>query len=159
MNLKLSDPENTQLRGSRKFLRFIFVLGALGTLAELLLLEHTDLWQLIPVVLLVLGLVIFGWDQFSNKPISRMAFSGVMGLFLVSGLVGIWLHYRSNTEFELEMYPSLHGISLFWESMKGAIPALAPGAMVMLALIGYTITSKTITTKRNENEKIETGEP
>ena len=142
------------------FLRFIFVLGVVGTLAELLLLGHIeDLWQQIPVVLLALGLVIFGWVQFSDTPISRKAFSGVMGLFLVSGLVGIGLHYRSNTEFELEMYPSLEGISLFWESMKGAIPALAPGAMVMLALIGYMITYKTNNTKRSENEKVETGDP
>ena len=113
-------------------------MGTGGTMAELFFLDHTeDLWQLVPVVLLGLGLVAFGWNHFHNNLKTRKIFGGVMVLFFLSGILGMWLHYKSNTEFELEMYPYLQGFSLFWESMKGAIPSLAPGAMVMLALIGY----------------------
>jgi hypothetical protein len=41
-------------------------------------------------------------------------------------------------EFELEMYPSMAGFELVRESMSGATPALAPGTMLVLALIGLT---------------------
>ena len=34
-----------------------------------------------------------------------------MGAFVVSGVVGLWLHYQGNAEFELEMYPSLQGLA------------------------------------------------
>ena len=53
-------------------------------------------------------------------------FQTVMLLFLSSGVLGLYLHYRGNVEFELEMYPSLRGFGLFWEALKGATPALAP---------------------------------
>ena len=46
------------------------------------------------------------------------------------------LHYRGNAEFELEMMPALGGLDLFWKSMQGATPALAPGAMVQIGLVG-----------------------
>lgn len=47
------------------------------------------------------------------------------------------MHYQTNVEFEKEMYPGLEGLALFTKSMKGATPSLAPGAMIMLALIGW----------------------
>ncbi|MFB3131882.1 MAG: hypothetical protein ACE10K_05095, partial [Rhodothermales bacterium] len=43
-------------------------------------------------------------------------------------------------EFELEMYPTLKGLELFWESIKGATPALAPGTMIQLGLLGWAYT-------------------
>ena len=55
---------------------------------------------------------------------------------LSSGVLGLYLHYRGNVEFELEMYSSLRGFELFWEALKGATPALAPAAMAHLGLVG-----------------------
>jgi hypothetical protein len=52
----------------------------------------------------------------------------------------VWLHYRSNVEFELEMYPTLAGGALVWQSLKGAIPALAPAALAQLGLMGLVLT-------------------
>jgi hypothetical protein len=43
-------------------------------------------------------------------------------------------------EFELEMYPGLSGLELFREAMKGATPALAPGTMTILGLLGLAYT-------------------
>ena len=34
------------------------------------------------------------------------------------------------------MDPALHGLDLFWSALRGATPALAPGAMAQLGLIG-----------------------
>jgi hypothetical protein len=57
----------------------------------------------------------------------------------VSGLVGLFLHYRGNVEFERERDPSLHGFPLLWHAITGATPTLAPGTMVFLALIGVAM--------------------
>ena len=63
-----------------------------------------------------------------------------MAAYLASGLVGLWFHYSGNAEFELEMYPSLSGWSLVREALSGATPALAPGTMIHLGLLGLTYT-------------------
>lgn len=47
---------------------------------------------------------------------------------------------QGNVEFELEMYPDLSGWKLFRDSMMGATPALAPGAMVQIGLVGLAWT-------------------
>ncbi len=70
------------------------------------------------------------------RPASVRAFQGTMVLFIVSGFVGLFLHYRGNAEFELEMYPSLAGFGLFWEALRGATPTLAPAAMTFLGVVG-----------------------
>ena len=63
-----------------------------------------------------------------------------MVLCMTSGLVGLLLHYKGNVEFELEMYPDLSGWKLFKDSMMGATPALAPGAMLQIGLVGLAWT-------------------
>jgi hypothetical protein len=63
-----------------------------------------------------------------------------MVLSMVAGLVGLLLHYKGNVEFELEMYPDLSGWKLFKDSMMGATPALAPGAMLQIGLVGLAWT-------------------
>jgi hypothetical protein len=35
------------------------------------------------------------------------------------------------------MYPELAGRALVWQSLTGATPTLAPGAMILLAFVGY----------------------
>ncbi len=119
----------------------IFVLGAVGTGLELMLLGHTeDAWQWAPLVLLCASLVALIWGSAGGGAASLRLFQGVMVLCLLVGLVGLGLHYQGNVEFELEMYPSLRGINLFWESLTGATPALAPGTMVGLGLLGLAYT-------------------
>ena len=67
-----------------------------------------------------------------------------MILLLVTGVAGLWLHFDSNVEFEKEMYPNMLGFKLFLESVKGAVPTLAPGAMIMLGLTGLLKTFETL---------------
>ena len=125
----------------RRFLLILFVIGALGTGAELLLLGRTeDLWQWAPLVLLAASLVTLGWRVVARGARSLRLFLGTMILFVLSGGVGLWLHYHGNAEFEREMYPSLKGAELFWESVTGATPTLAPGAMLELGLLGLAYT-------------------
>ena len=123
---------------SAHLLSGIFILGVLGTGLELLLLDHTeDYWQVSPLVLLGSSLVIFLLCLLMEGALIWKIFRLVMVLFIVSGFIGFWMHYQTNVEFEKEMYPSLEGIALFAESMKGATPSLAPGTMIMLGLVGW----------------------
>lgn len=125
----------------KKILFIAFLLSLLGTGAELLLLEHVEgVWQLIPLVLIGLGLLALAWFKAIRSASSRYFFRGVMVLFIVSGLLGLVLHYQGNMEFELEMYPSLQGIKLIWATLKGATPVLAPGTMIATGVIGWAYT-------------------
>jgi hypothetical protein len=122
----------------RKALYGILAVGLIGTGAELLLLGHyDDVWRLVPVVLIPLALVALTWRVASSGVAARRVFRGVLTLCLLSGLLGTFLHYKGNAEFEREMTPDIAGWTLFSESMTGATPALAPGAMMLLALIGF----------------------
>jgi len=123
----------------RTFLLTIFIIGLLGAGAELLLLEHTeDFWQWIPLVLIVISLLVLGWSGWSRGPVGMRVFQGMMILFVISGFLGLFLHYQGNVEFELEMYPALTGWELFGKAMQGATPTLAPGTMIPLGLLGLT---------------------
>lgn len=121
----------------RRILLMILVLGVMGTGAELLLLGHTeDLEQWIPVILLAASLVLIGIWIARGKRWSLRIFQVTMMLFVLAGPVGMWHHYTSNVEFELEMMPTTSGFKLFTEAMTGAMPALAPGTMTQLGLLG-----------------------
>lgn len=125
----------------QRLLLAIVLFSAGGTLTELILLEHTEeIYQLIPVGLL--GLVIVTAVGVLLKPARIMVniFRAVMALCLVSALVGIYLHYLANVEFVLERHPAMSGATLFKEAMMGGMPALAPGAMAQLSLIGLLAT-------------------
>jgi hypothetical protein len=107
----------------------------------LLLIGHfEDSWQLVPLVLLSAGTLVAVAHAVRPHALTVRLLQLLMGLFLVSGGIGMLLHYRGNTEFELEMHPSLAGVELVRESMTGAFPVLAPGTMVLLALVGLALT-------------------
>jgi hypothetical protein len=121
----------------RAALLALFVLGASGTAAELLLLEHfEDPWQWTPLVLIGASLAVLGGHAFAPGRASLGAFRVLMLLFAASGLLGTGLHYRGNVEFEREMHSEGTWWELFRGAMMGATPALAPGTMVLLGSIG-----------------------
>ncbi len=120
----------------RRAILGLLLLALLGTGTELLLLEHyEDAWQLVPLVLIGLGLAVTGWRLFGPGTGLRW-FRIVMLLMVGSGALGLFLHYRGNVEFELEREPTLAGLALFREAIMGATPALAPGAMMLFGLLG-----------------------
>ena len=126
----------------RGILLAALVLGLAGTGLELLLLEHFEDWrQLIPLGLIAAALLVLAWHAVQRGPAPVQALRVLMLIFILAGVLGLTLHYRGNEEFELEMYPDRAGLELFREVMMGATPALAPGTMIQLALIGlaYTI--------------------
>ncbi len=133
-------PDST-MRRVRQALAFILVLGMAGTGLELLLLRHTeDFWQLSPIVLIGAAGLVMVWHAVAPGRFSVRALQMVMGIFLLSGIVGVILHYRGNVEWELERLPGTGGLELFKAAMMGATPSLAPGTMAVLGLLGLLFT-------------------
>lgn len=127
---------------ARRILLAILVLGAVGIMAELLLLNHIeDAWQLIPLGLGGATLLMSAVMAIKPTTTALRLFQLVMLLMIVSGAVGVYLHYVATTEFQLEMDPALRGFALFKKAIVAkAPPALAPGAMTQLGLIGLAYT-------------------
>ena len=124
--------------------RWLFVLLAitlLGLSAELLLLDHREsLTQWIPFGVLAVGLGATLVVAVRASRLTIQLLRGVMVLFVATGLLGLYLHYRGNVAFELEMSPALQGWELFRKALSGATPTLAPGAMAQLGLLGLLFT-------------------
>jgi hypothetical protein len=127
----------------RGYLLATLAIGMVGMTSELLLIGHRETTQQqIPLVLLGLGLATLVWHAAAPRAMSVRALQAVMLLFVLSGVVGVILHYRGNVEFELEMYPAMSGFELVGKTLTGATPVLAPGSMTLLGLIGLTHTYK-----------------
>ena len=125
----------------RRGVLLIFVLGTIGLGTELLLLDHFEEWrQQVPLVLLALGLILLAARMFYQGAIILRLFRWTMLAFVLGGMVGLWFHLSSNMEFELEMHPTLSGLELLFKALSGAMPALAPGALVQLGLVGFLYT-------------------
>jgi hypothetical protein len=127
---------------ARRILLAILLLGVIGITVELLLLGHDeDLTQLIPLGLAAAAMIVSVLVALLPGVATVRLFQFVMLLLVVSGGVGMYLHFRANTEFQLEMDPALTGMALFRKSILAkAPPALAPGAMTQLGLIGLAYT-------------------
>ncbi len=123
--------------GLRRGLLAVILFGSIGTFVELLLLGHTEDWsQLLPLVLLGGSMLVTVAAWFVPGGGVLTAFRVMMWACVLSGVIGHWLHYSGNAEFEREMYPNLAGLELFWESMRSATPVLAPGTMTVIGLLG-----------------------
>jgi hypothetical protein len=136
IDVKASD--NSALR---LILLAVLGFGLVGLAIELLLLGHTEETpQWIPLITVALGLVASTVLAIRPSRKTVIAFRIAMTLFVIASLAGLYFHYTGNVEFELEMYPSMAGMELFKKSMTGATPALAPGMMAQLGLMGLAIT-------------------
>ena len=122
----------------RRFLLALFSVGVAGTLVELLALGHyEDSWQIAPLFVLSVALVSAGLQVFAAGRSSLGMLKTVAVIMLVAGAAGIILHYRGNLEFQLETNPDLAGWDLFTKIVHAKVPpALAPGVMAQLGLIG-----------------------
>jgi hypothetical protein len=127
----------------RRWALYLFLLGVVGVAAELYLLEHfEDPAQWTPLALLGAGFVSALVAVVRPSPGAVLLLRAVAGGFVFVAGLGIYFHLRSNVEFELELRPTTGGMELVRESLKGAMPALAPGAMAQLGLLGLLATHK-----------------
>jgi hypothetical protein len=138
----MSNPLAT-LTALRRLLLGILMFGLAGTAADLLLIGHDeDAWQLLPLVMTgIAAIVAVGLAVTSSTSPRASAWirtlQTVMVLLILTGLLGMILHYRANMEFKLEMDPTLSGFALFSSVVRAtAPPALAPATLVLLGLVG-----------------------
>jgi hypothetical protein len=126
---------------SRLRLCVLLLLAAemVGVFAELLLVAHWEgITQWTPLVLLGLGILALAGDGILRNPATQRAFNLVMLLFVLAGVVGVYLHYDGRVEFRTELDPSLRGWALFKSAMTGSSspPVLAPGVMIQMGFLG-----------------------
>lgn len=128
--------------GLRRLLGAVLLLGMAGTLVELILLQHDeDSLQLVPLVLLGAGIVSVGWHARARSVPSALLVRGLMLLFIAGGLAGVYYHFAANVEFQRETDPALRGRALVWQALEAKVPpALAPGVLVQLGLVGLVYT-------------------
>ena len=95
--------ETATLAFLRRFLLAALAVGVAGTAGELILLGHFEsAAQWIPVAALGLAAVVLVWHASSPSRLTVRLVQVLMAAFIVSGLVGVGLHYDGNVEFERE---------------------------------------------------------
>jgi hypothetical protein len=127
---------------ARRLALGIFVLGLAGVVVELLLQGHYETAaQSAPLVLTGLASVSLIHVLARGSTRSILAFRLVMGLLALSGVVGSGLHVQANMEFQRDLDPSSSYFEQFTKAVRAkAPPALAPGAMILLGLVGLLVT-------------------
>ena len=132
-----------------QFILAIILIGIVGLLMELLLIDHMETRiQWIPIVVLVAGLGGSVWIALRPGKASFRTFEAIMAVFIVAGVAGLYFHYAGNVEFAIERDSTLSGFRLAWKSLRGATPALAPGALAQLGLLGLAYTYTHPATRR-----------
>jgi hypothetical protein len=126
----------------RRLLLALLAFGLAGTGTELLLLGHyEDPWQLVPLGLVALALGAIAAHAMSGDARSVQALRFVMVLLIVAAAAGILLHYRGNLAFQVDMDPTATKWALFKKVVRAkAPPALAPGALAQMGLLGLIYT-------------------
>lgn len=133
---------STTLDSIRRLLLGLLAVGLIGTSAELALMSHYEDWlQVLPFGAMGMSLVALLWFAATHSRASTRLFRVCMLALMLAGATGTILHYRANMEFQLEMDPTLGGMALLQKVLHAkAPPALAPGNMVLLGLLGLIST-------------------
>jgi hypothetical protein len=142
----------------RQLRRLILLLQAFGLIAlfgELIALGHYEDWkQFIPLTMIGVTLLAVVWHVASGKAPSVRVLQIVFVLLIVTGATGIILHYRSNVEFQLEVSPNLAGWDLIRKALNAkAPPALAPGVMAQLGVLGLIYTFRHPALRGSQEER------
>jgi hypothetical protein len=126
----------------RQFLLALLAFGIVGLGLELALLEHyEDAPMFVPFAALAVGLAAVALHLAAGTALTVRVLQAAMAMLIASGVAGIVLHYRGSLEFQIDMDPTLSRWALFWKVMHmKAPPALAPGIMVQLGLLGLVST-------------------
>jgi hypothetical protein len=135
-------PDPGLLPALRRLLLGLVAFVMLGTVVDLLLLEHyEEAWQWMPLLMLGAALAVAAWAALAGTARAVLAFRIAMLFVAATGLLGVFIHFSGSREFQIEMDPALTGWALFVKVMRAkAPPTLAPAAMVQVGLFGLLYT-------------------
>ena len=138
MKAQQTDAGSARIGVLRRWILGVLMLGLLGTVIELILLEHYEQpLQFVPLVLIGLAFVTLAWNTLQDSAASRRTLVIVMILFVLAGFAGAAAHFIGSAEFQLELDPSMSTWDLVVKVMRAkAPPVLAPGMMMQLGLLG-----------------------
>jgi hypothetical protein len=139
----------------RRLLLALVAFGLVGTATELVLLKHyEEFWQIAPLVLLAAALVSVVAEATIGSARTLRILRLVMGLLIVAGVAGVVLHYRGNLEFQADMDPTASQWELFKKVIRAkAPPALAPGSMMQLGLLGLIYSYRHPSLSRTQSQE------
>ena len=118
----------------------VFVMCAVET--ELFLLNHDEDWrQMLPLVMVAAGALLLVSQLIRPSAKGVTALRVLMVLMMATGALGVFFHFQGNLEFQMEIDASQHGWPLIQKVLQAkAPPALAPGALVQIGLLGLLYT-------------------
>jgi uncharacterized membrane protein len=136
----------------RRWILGVLILGLLGTVTELVLLEHYEQpMQFVPLVLIVAAIAALAWEVKQRNTASRRALLIVMALFVLAGFVGFVAHFHGSAEYQLELNPDMGTWDLLEKVLRAkAPPLLAPGMMLQLGLLGLAYVFSDTRYRRSE---------
>src|SRR3981189_103020 len=101
----------------------VLVLGLIGTVTELVLLEHYEQpLQFVPLVLIALGIMALVWHVVRPEAATLPGLQIVMGLCVLAGFLGMAAHFNGSAEYQLELDPDLST----WDLVEKILHAKAP---------------------------------
>ena len=121
----------------RQFLLIISAGVFVMTVTELLFLSHwTETIQILPFVLCGLGLVTLALAYFRPSRGMLMTMRLSMIVIAVCSFIGFYEHMANNLAFRIEIQPNATTWELIRATLEGANPVLAPGILLLGAVIG-----------------------
>lgn len=125
----------------RRFLLVLAALLCLGTLGELVLTDHLEEpLQYVPFVLCGVGLIAIAVVFFQPQRKTIWALRVIMVLVALGACLGVYEHLAGNQAFALEINQQASGSELLVDTLTGASPALAPGVLIITAIVAQAAT-------------------
>jgi hypothetical protein len=130
-------PSDIVLARLRHFLLIISAGVFIMTVTELIFLGHwNETIQFLPFVLSALGLTALALVYFRPNRTSLTMMRWSMIVIGGCSFIGFYMHLSLNLKFWLEVQPSATTWDLIKAALKGENPALAPGILLLGAVIG-----------------------
>lgn len=133
--------EDVVQRGLRQGLLALMAMTGIGTSLELLLTNHMESPpQLVPFVVMGIGLAVAVAVAVAPSKRTIGVMRVVAVLLVLAGAFGVFEHLEHNYAFEAEIRPTEGAADLIVHAIFGANPALAPGAVALMGLLGALAT-------------------
>ena len=125
-------------RQIRRLMLALLAFGLTGTVVDLFGLKHyEEWWQVVPIAFILFSLLMVLWHAATGSSASLLSLRLLMPVMILIGLLGVYFHLSGSMAFQLEANPDLAGWALMKKLLAAkAPPALAPGIMVQLGLLG-----------------------